>query len=49
MKSTKKALGLGVLVWLTPLIEYFADIGLTYVSIPIITTGMVKAVAWRPE
>ena len=28
--------------------EYFADIGLTYVSIPIITTGMAMAFAWRP-
>ena len=29
--------------------EYFADIGLTYVSIPVITTGLAMAFHWRPE
>ena len=28
--------------------EYFADIGLTYVSIPVITIGMARAFNWEP-
>ncbi len=28
--------------------KYFADIGLTYVSISVITTGMAKAFGWSP-
>lgn len=31
------------------LAEYFADIGLTYVSIPLITIGMASAFNWKPD